>query len=429
MKTFNYLVLTTLLCAITLLAVSAYECGVPIRRHYRHPREVLVGSVRIIKGRESRRGAWPWQVSLQLLHPKFGFIGHWCGGVLIHPMWILTAAHCIHNELFNLPIAALWTAVLGEWDRSEQSGAYVPVERIILHGRYHHYQHDIALMKLSKSADISSSSKIRIICLPENIKLQPQAYHKNNMKISQFYSRPKQSSKPQLKYDNKSKINNAESSFKYLEQISNITKSVLNNLLTNKQKNLKYNIRVAINETNRRTDSKPSAPRFSAFVNNVFVDESKENESENSKEPRNNAKKLHFASDSLYDVDALSGNHLDEISECYVTGWGRSQTNGSLTDTLLEASVPPLPIEACMGKYPENLPLRAGHLCAGNTDGSSGTCVGDSGGPLQCFGDDGRWMLKGITSFGSGCAKPGVPDVYTYVPHYMSWIKNVINTN
>ena len=31
---------------------------------------------------------------------------------------------------------------------------------------------------------------------------------------------------------------------------------------------------------------------------------------------------------------------------------------------------------------------------------------GDSGGPLQCkIGN--KWHLAGITSFGSGCAKPG----------------------
>lgn len=250
-------------------------------------------------------------------------------------------------------------------------------------------------MKLSKSADISASSKIRIICLPEN-KSGP-IFQKNNMKVSQYYSRPKQNMKPQLKYENKSKIN-ADSSFKYLEKISNVTKNILNNMLLNKQKNLKYNIRVAINETNdnrmngdhasnvrydKKENGSGNIPRSSAFINNIFVsinesdDENISEETEQKKETRSNAKKLHFGSDSLYMTDLLNdnSNHLDDINECFVTGWGRSQTNGSLTDTLLEASVPPLPIEACMGKYPENLPLQAGHLCAGNTDGSTGTCV------------------------------------------------------
>ena len=35
-------------------------------------------------------------------------------------------------------------------------------------------------------------------------------------------------------------------------------------------------------------------------------------------------------------------------------------------------------------------------------------------------------MLTGITSFGSGCARPGYPDVYTRMSHYVPWIRNLI---
>lgn len=90
------------------------ECGCPAASH-RQPRaalpEVAEGSGgslleerglgtatgRIFNGKPSKKGSWPWQVSLQLLHPKLGFIGHWCGGVLIEPTWVVTAAHCIHK--------------------------------------------------------------------------------------------------------------------------------------------------------------------------------------------------------------------------------------------------------------------------------------------------------------------------------------------
>lgn len=47
--------------------------------------------------------------------------------------------------MFNLPLAALWTAVLGEWNRDipENTEIHVPIDHIIIHERFHNYQNDI----------------------------------------------------------------------------------------------------------------------------------------------------------------------------------------------------------------------------------------------------------------------------------------------
>lgn len=84
-------------------------------------------------------------------------------------------------------------------------------------------------------------------------------------------------------------------------------------------------------------------------------------------------------------------------------------------------------IPRCKDAYGSFVNIHGGHLCAGKLNGEGGTCVGDSGGPLQCrLNKDGPWILVGVTSFGSGCALEGFPDVYTRTSYYMKWIEDTI---
>ncbi|XP_046646403.1 trypsin-1-like [Daphnia pulicaria] len=251
---------------------------------------------RIINGKQSKPGAWPWQVSLQLLHPKMGFVGHWCGGVLLNGLngdfWVLTAAHCISNDAFNYPFSALWTAVVGEHDRAIEEGfeQRIMIDKIYLHERFKEYHHDIALMKLQKSESLQNvTDRIRGICLPTD----------DNVEIFQGV-------------------------------------------------------------------------------------------------------------------------------RCIATGWGQSKKGNKLENILHQTELPVVENSHCKQVYGTmfNIPINNYHLCAGPiTEGGAGTCVGDSGGPLQCSLRDGRWYLAGITSFGSGCAKPGFPDVFTRITYYLPWIR------
>jgi secreted trypsin-like serine protease len=50
---------------------------------------------RIIGGKQAQRGQIPWQVSMQIHVNGAVFL---CGGSVIAPNWVLTAAHCVENE-------------------------------------------------------------------------------------------------------------------------------------------------------------------------------------------------------------------------------------------------------------------------------------------------------------------------------------------
>lgn len=48
---------------------------------------------RIISGEKAKLGQFPWQAALNLIFANGE--SHFCGGSLISPKWVMTAAHCV----------------------------------------------------------------------------------------------------------------------------------------------------------------------------------------------------------------------------------------------------------------------------------------------------------------------------------------------
>uniref|UniRef100_A0AAV2LXL2 pancreatic elastase II n=1 Tax=Knipowitschia caucasica TaxID=637954 RepID=A0AAV2LXL2_KNICA len=119
------------------------------------------------------------------------------------------------------------------------------------------------------------------------------------------------------------------------------------------------------------------------------------------------------------------GAVLPHGAPCYVTGWGRLATEGPGAVTLQQALLPVVSFEVCSQDDWWSFLLTRDMVCAG--DGVRSSCMGDSGGPLNCQSSDGSWAVHGVVSFGSSeCNAVQKPSVFTRVSAYNQWISSTM---
>ncbi|KAM8969189.1 transmembrane protease serine 11B [Sarcophilus harrisii] len=127
-------------------------CG---RRLKLSSEDPLMENNRIVGGKPSKEGEWPWQASLKLNGV------HHCGASLISKKWLVSAAHCFIRS----KDPKTWTITFG--NMVNQPYMKQNVKTIIIHEGYRSASlwNDIALVQLVKEVKFTSS--VRSICLPE----------------------------------------------------------------------------------------------------------------------------------------------------------------------------------------------------------------------------------------------------------------------
>ncbi|XP_030059061.1 urokinase-type plasminogen activator [Microcaecilia unicolor] len=126
---------------------------------------------RIVQGKSTPIESQPWIATIFWHSKKYNQNTFKCGGSLVHPCWVMSAAHCFQEskqtENYNV---VLGKSKLYETDHDKEQR--FQVEKIILHEHYSDetgaYTNDIALVKIISASGQCAveNDYVQTVCLP-----------------------------------------------------------------------------------------------------------------------------------------------------------------------------------------------------------------------------------------------------------------------
>lgn len=320
---------------------------------------------RIVNGVEADTQAYPWFVTLSLDGTEQG---SGCGGSLIHPRWVLSAAHCFEDEPQNQIRAIAGRQKLS----ATQTGVSALSKRVIMHPDYNSKtkDNDVALIELETAIN------------KPVVKLAPPAWPLAAGQTSRAVGRGGLAapanhlqSHYQLNTDCSKEPGDClvEAINKGVSEVEIIETLLKANALGDPLLGIGYQ---ALKQESGLS-GKPTVAQLVAAIKAKGKDLS-----------------------DMTSVIMMAASGSDELREVDLT----VQDNLACSDDPAE-------------------PLTDNMFCAGFIAGETpkDTCQGDSGGPLVTRNQQGNdWWQIGVVSFGDVCATR--PGVYAKVTNYLDWI-------